>query len=119
MDDVGTTKRGSMSPQRRLRIWEAHGGQCVICGAPIDGTKEKWIVEHVRSLGLGGADKDANCGPAHATCADVKTKDDMQRITKAKRVKAKSIGIKKQSSFQKRDGYKFNWKTGRYEKVLA
>lgn len=116
---TGTTKRKPMSQRRRLRIWEAHGGQCVICGAPIDGTKEKWIVEHVRALGLAGDDTDANCGPAHASCADVKTKDDMKRINKAKNVKAKSLGIRKQSSFPKRDGYKFNWKTGRYEKVLA
>lgn len=97
MSDLGTTPRKAMSPTRRLRIWEAHKGHCCICGGKIDAVREKWIVEHWRALGLAGEDKDENCAPAHETCAAVKTKDDVARISKAKAVKAKHIGIKKKS----------------------
>lgn len=92
--DVGTTKRRSMSPRRRLRIWEAHRGMCCLCNQAIDGTREKWIVEHLRALELGGEDEDANCAPAHASCGLEKTSDDHARAAKAKRVKQRQLGIK-------------------------
>lgn len=88
------TKRGPMSPQRRLKIFEAHKGQCVLCGGKIDGTKDQWIIEHIRALGLDGEDKDENCGPAHETCRRIKDKDDVARISKAKRVKALHVGAR-------------------------
>lgn len=95
MTDVATTHRRAMSPTRRLRIWEAHKGVCILCSRPIDGAREKWIVEHKRALALGGADDDANCGPAHEACADEKTlRQDMPAIVKAKRQKMKALGIR-------------------------
>lgn len=110
--DVATTPRGSMSQTRRLRIWEAFGGVCILCKAKIDGVREKWIVEHVRALGLGGSDDDANLGPAHETCRREKDKTDMASIAKAKRMKAKHIGIRKRSKFAcSRDG-KYKQKIG-------
>ena len=115
--DVGTTTRRAMSPTRRLRIWEAHSGVCCLCGGKIDGVREKWTVEHLRALGLGGADDDANCAPAHEDCRRVKDKADVKAIAKAKRSKAKHLGIKKQSTFPKPPkGTRYNWKTGRYER---
>lgn len=112
MSDLGTTPRKAMSPTRRLRIWEAHSGQCCICGGKIDGVREKWIVEHCRALGLSGEDKDSNCAPAHETCAKIKTKDDVARISKAKAVKQKHLGIKKSSNpmpGSKASGWKRNF----------
>lgn len=98
MTDVGTTKRGSMTPARRLRIWEAHKGICCLCGKKIDGVRDKWTVEHLRALGLGGEDTDANCAPAHEACRRGKDKVDVSAIAKAKRVKAKHLGIAKPKS---------------------
>jgi len=94
MTDVGTTKRKSMTPARRLRIFEAHRGRCVLCGEKIDGVREKWIVEHVRALVLGGEDEDANCAPAHERCRRAKDKDDVKAAAKAKRIKQRHLGIK-------------------------
>lgn len=94
MIDVATTPRRAMSPQRRLRIFEDHKGICVLCKSKIDGVHEKWTVEHLRALGLGGADDDGNCGPAHENCRRDKDKDDVARIAKAKRAKVKHLGIK-------------------------
>lgn len=71
----------------------------------IDGIREKWTIEHLRALGLGGDDSDANTAPAHERCRRTKDKADIKSISKAKRMKAKAIGIRKRSSFQtNRDG---------------
>lgn len=90
---TGSTPRKAMTRQRRLRIFEAHGGVCILCGLPIDGTKQAWTIEHMRALGLAGADDDANCGPAHEACRRDKDKADLKAIAKAKRRKMKAIGI--------------------------
>ncbi|MCM2294785.1 HNH endonuclease [Allorhizobium sp. BGMRC 0089] len=94
MTDVGTTKRKPMPPARRLRIFEAHGGKCCLCGEQIDGAREPWTIEHLICLGLGGIDEDKNCGPAHETCRRDKDKLDVRAIAKAKRVKQRHLGIK-------------------------
>jgi len=99
MTELTTTRRGSMSPMRRLRIWEAAGGVCCVCNLKIDGVREKWGIEHKRPLALGGTDTDDNCGPAHLRCMALKTKADNKQWTKAKRQKAKiMLGIKPRSS---------------------
>lgn len=84
-----------MTPARRLRIFEAHGGKCCLCDNRIDGVREPWTVEHLIALGLGSADEDANCGPAHEACRREKDKIDIAAIAKAKRVKQRHIGLKK------------------------
>lgn len=113
MTDVGTTARKAMSQTRRLRIWEAHGGRCIICGHAIDGVREPWIVEHVRALALGGEDADANCGPAHTACADHKTrKGDIPAIAEAKRRKMKQLGIRKPSRMPGSRNSPFKMKIG-------
>lgn len=114
MSDVHTTPRRAMSQTRRLRIWEAAKGICILCGLKIDGVREAWIVEHKIALGLGGADDDANCGPAHEDCRRAKDKIDVPMIAKAKRMKARHIGIKKTSSFPKPPpGSRWDWKMDR------
>lgn len=96
--DIGTTKRKKITPRQRLSIWERDKGICCLCHGLIDGVREKWIVEHIRALELGGEDDEANMGVAHATCADTKThgtKGDHAMAAKAKRVKRSHLGIKK------------------------
>jgi 5-methylcytosine-specific restriction protein A len=93
--DVATTARRRLTPTQRLRLFEEHKGVCALCGNPIR-SGEKWIVEHIRPLGLGGTNDTSNLAPVHAACGDGKThgKDgDAARIAKAKRVKMRSIGI--------------------------
>ncbi|WP_425286912.1 hypothetical protein [Microvirga vignae] len=55
--------------------------------------RERWIVEHIRALELGGADDLGNMGPAHEACACVKTQDDHCRAAKAKGQKILHIGV--------------------------
>jgi 5-methylcytosine-specific restriction endonuclease McrA len=91
-EDVSTTVRRKLTPHRRLRVWEKTGGMCVPCDCKIDGVRERWIVEHIRALELGGPDELDNMGPAHETCAAVKTQDDHRRAAQAKRQKIRHTG---------------------------
>lgn len=93
--DVGTTQRSRLSPRVRLAIWERARGICVLCERRIDGVRERWIIEHIRALELGGADDPDNMGPAHASCAAAKTSDDHHRAAKAKRQKIQHLGAAK------------------------
>jgi 5-methylcytosine-specific restriction endonuclease McrA len=82
----------------RLKVWENHGGICALCKGKIDGVHQRWIVEHMRALELGGEDTEANMAPVHEACAIAKTsgpQGDHARAAKAKRVKSKHLGIKK------------------------
>ena len=92
VQDLGTTVRRRLTPHRRLRVWEKTGGVCVLCGRTIDGSRERWIAEHLCALELGGADDLDNMGPAHEGCALIKTKEDHRRAAKAKRQKIRHIG---------------------------
>lgn len=91
-EDVGTTRRGHLSARRRLQAWERTNGKCVVCGDRIDGVRERWIVEHIRALELGGVDELDNMGPAHEACGREKTRDDHARAAQAKRQKLRHIG---------------------------
>ena len=91
-EDVSTTRRGSLSPRRRLQAWERTSGTCVVCNQRIDGVRERWIVEHIRALELGGADALENMGPAHEACGRTKTRDDHSRTAQAKRQKVRHLG---------------------------
>lgn len=91
-EDVGTTRRRSLSGHSRLKVWERSGGICVVCGHPIDGVRDRWIVEHIRALELGGADEFDNMGPAHEACGRDKTRDDHAAAAQAKRRKIRHLG---------------------------
>jgi len=93
-DDVGTTRRNKLSPTARARLFEQHGGRCVLCTRKII-SGEPWVDEHLRALGLGGGNEPANRAPVHVACARIKTQaHDMPAIVKAKRTKRASLGLK-------------------------
>jgi 5-methylcytosine-specific restriction endonuclease McrA len=91
--DTSTTKRKPLTPTQRLAMFEKHGGKCCVCGNLIR-SGAAWIDEHITPLGLGGSNDDSNRGPAHVTCAGIKTEADMERINKAKAQKKAALGIK-------------------------
>lgn len=105
------TVRRSLSPMRRLKVFEDAGGACHICGLKIR-VGEPWDVEHVIPLALGGEDMEANMRPAHKLCHNVKTIADASSWSKAKRMKASYLGIKKRSTFPCARGGKFKQKIG-------
>ena len=89
------TRRRSMTPARRRRIFEARGGICAFCDKPIEGPYE---IDHLLPLALGGADDDGgNTVPMHPECHRIKTfgrprhRDggDAKRIAKIRRMRRK------------------------------
>jgi 5-methylcytosine-specific restriction endonuclease McrA len=92
IEDLTTAARSKLTPRLRLQVWESTGGVCVICELKIDGSRERWIAEHIRALELGGLDHLDNMGPAHEACARAKTRDDHKRAARAKRQKIRFLG---------------------------
>ena len=88
------TVRKHISTRERVRLFQIHEGICHICGQKIDGIRERWDVEHVLPLELGGEETDENRKPAHYSCHKGKTKDDVRMIRKSDRVRAKHMGAK-------------------------
>lgn len=90
------TTRRYLTRRTRTRIYDAANGECCICGNYIHATRgDKWIVEHVKPLWLGGADDDSNMRPAHYRCAIQKTAEEAAVKAKTDRVRAKHLGIRK------------------------
>lgn len=86
-------KRRKLTKKQRLDVFQAHSGRCHLCGEEINLAKGgRFEVEHVVAFGLGGADDPSNWRPVHPACHVEKTRADVTRIAKAKRVKAKHEG---------------------------
>lgn len=93
MSDVGTTPR-NVTPRRRLAIWERDKGVCQNCKRQLT-AGDRWVLEHLRALELGGTNDDENLGVYCEPCADGKTPNDHATAAKAKRQKQRSLGIRK------------------------
>ena len=72
-----------MGPNRRARVFLAHNGVCGRCTVKITGPYE---IDHILALALGGPDIDANCHPLCEGCHAPKTKDDVRKIAKVRRL---------------------------------
>ena len=83
--------RRRMTPLRRARIFDTHGGICHLCGLKI-AVGDPWDVEHVIALEISGDDGDDNLRPAHRQCHAAKTAEDAGIIAKSRRVRAKHVG---------------------------
>ena len=83
-------KRGSMTPPRALRIFQAADGRCHICKRKL-GPADDWEVEHVIALENGGTDDDANLAPACSWCHADKTTDDHAQAGHGRRMAVKAF----------------------------
>jgi len=92
------SERKKLSRLARVRIFDNAQGTCCLCYTKINAALgDKWIVEHIKPLWLGGADDERNMGPAHEGCARKKTSAEAPVKAKSDRVRAKHLGIKKTS----------------------
>lgn len=87
-------QRRRFTDHQRVAFFEAHKGICYLCNQKIDGTREKWEIEHViaREIMGEGADEDANLALVHQDCHREKTKADRAAIAKSNAVRAKHMG---------------------------
>jgi 5-methylcytosine-specific restriction endonuclease McrA len=89
------TARKRFSPKERLAIAVRDDWQCCLCHGRIDPVRDAWILEHKLALASGGDNEPENLGPAHQKCAIDKTKEDLARIAKGKRIAEKHYGARK------------------------
>jgi len=90
------TTRRYLTRNMRRRIYDAANGDCCICDTYIHAERgDKWIVEHVKPLWLGGEDEESNLRPAHYRCAIAKTATEATVKAKTDRVRARHLGIRK------------------------
>lgn len=88
-------KRRRLTALQRTKVFDRDNGICCLCGLKINAPKDKWILEHVVPLWLGGADDESNMAPAHFHCAIEKTRKEAPVKAKSDRVRARHIGLKK------------------------
>ena len=87
------TQRANLSPKKRLELLLAHSGRCCICEGKISLT-QRWIVEHILPLWLGGTNDVQNLAPAHEACAKIKTQKEATGRAKGRRIAEKHFGFR-------------------------
>lgn len=100
--------RRRRTPQQREAICVAHDWVCGLCAVRIDPVRDKWALDHIIPLAAGGTDDDENLHPVHVRCHTKKTEQDIERIAKINRVRAKHLGTKTKSQRGFRGWRKFD-----------
>lgn len=102
---VGATADTPVPPRVRLRVFERYQGNCYLSGRKIR-PGDKWELEHVRALTLGGENRESNLAPALKDPHKIKTAQDRDMNAKLDRIAKCHNGIKQK---KKKMGYrKFN-----------
>lgn len=96
---IGKTDDSAIPPRVRLRIWEAAGGRCQICGRKL-GPADRWDADHVVALVNGGTHSEANLQVACTWCHKAKTAEDVAQKAHNSRVRMRHAGIRKSSSLR-------------------
>lgn len=93
----------------RIRVLERYGRKCYLTGREIR-PGDKWELEHVVSLILGGQHRESNMAPALAAPHKIKTAVEMKVKSKIAKVKKKHFGLGKPKAggFNKRFKRKMN-----------
>lgn len=86
--------RKRRTAEHRERICIARGWLCHICELPINPVRQRWHLDHVIPLASGGKDEDDNLHPVHEKCHLAKTVEDVGKIAKGKRLRARHLGTK-------------------------
>ncbi len=90
--------RKRRTAEHREAICKARNWTCHICALQIDPVRQRWHLDHVIALAAGGKDEDDNLHPVHEKCHLRKTSDDVARIAKGKRMRARHLGTKPPSA---------------------
>jgi len=94
---IGKHDDQKVPPRVRQRVFDRHNGICHLTGRAIQ-PGEKWELEHIHALILGGQHRESNMAPALADAHKVKTATEMKVKSKIARVRKKHIGIAKPKS---------------------
>lgn len=78
----------------KLRVFERYHGRCYLSGKKIV-PGDKWEIEHIKALALGGEHRETNLAPALVGPHKIKTRSDRKQKQKNDRVRKRHIGIRK------------------------
>ncbi|RUW97335.1 HNH endonuclease [bacterium M00.F.Ca.ET.141.01.1.1] len=100
---IGKTPDSVPPATVRARIFLRSDGICHISQRPI-GAGQKWELEHVKPLALGGENRESNMRPALVAPHKEKSADENAIREKADRIRAKHLGVypKSQAKLQGR-----------------
>ena len=90
---IGKNDDSPIPARVRLRVFNRHNGVCYLSGRKIR-AGEKWELEHVLALFLGGEHRESNLAPALVKPHKVKTKSDRRTKAKNDRVRKRHLGIR-------------------------
>jgi len=108
--------RSEFSAAVKGQAWKRCEGRCEKCTAKL--FPGKFDYDHIRADGLGGEPTLENCQVLCKACHVEKTvKEDRPIMDKADNIRKRHLGISKPKGFWRPAGMKFNWGSGRYEKV--
>ncbi len=91
---IGKTPDTPVPQKVRVRVFEAKGGRCHMCGRKIQ-TGEAWTCEHVIALINGGLNAEPNLDLTCGWCLPQKNATDVAIKSKSYRVRSKHLGLKK------------------------
>lgn len=91
---IGKTDDDRPPPRVRVRIFEKHRGRCGLTNLII-GVKDKWDIDHIVAISLGGANRESNMVPVLRDAHKIKTRSDMKIKSKIARVRKRYLGIQK------------------------
>jgi len=104
------TRRRKLSPTQRAAIFRDVGGKCHVCTRRI-AAGERWELDHVLPLALGGKDAPDNLAPCCEWCHKSKSLADLGRIRKADRQSKFHAGERHRRKSRPMPGSKAsNWK---------
>lgn len=83
------SKRGAMTPQRVLYVFQACGGRCAECGRKLT-ARDDYHIDHIIALENGGTDDDDNLQVLCDWCHAPKTADDHAQAGHGRRMAVKA-----------------------------
>jgi len=101
---IGKDHDAKVPPRVRQRVFDRHGGICHLTGRKI-AAGEKWELEHVKALILGGEHRETNLAPALAEPHKKKTAAEMKVKAKINAVRKKHLGITQPKQTIKSPGF--------------
>lgn len=94
---IGKTPDSKPPPHVRMRVFAAYDGRCYLSKRKIM-PGDLWDLDHIKSLGNEGENRESNLAPALKDKHREKTARDIGEQRKIESIKAKHFGLKKRST---------------------
>ncbi len=89
---IGSSPNAKVPDRIRDRVFFRAGGKCHISGRKIVVPRDRWQLEHVKPLSMGGEHRESNFAPALVDAHKEKTAAEAGNRAKADRIRRKANG---------------------------